>query len=70
MADITKVKEKFKDISIIIIEHDMMVIEQIAKHVVVFNYGKKIAEGPYSDVVRNKEVLEAYLGEESEDVAA
>jgi len=70
MADITKVKEKFTDISIIIIEHDMMVIEKIAEHVVVFNYGKKIAEGPYSDVVQNKEVLEAYLGEESEDVAA
>jgi ABC-type branched-subunit amino acid transport system ATPase component len=68
MDDILKVKEKYKDLGIIIIEHDMMVIEKIAKHVIVFNYGKKIAEGAYSEIVRNEEVLEAYLGEESEDV--
>jgi ABC-type branched-subunit amino acid transport system ATPase component len=68
MEDILKVKGKYKDIGIIIIEHDMMVIEKIAKQVIVFNYGKKIAEGAYSEVVQNEEVLEAYLGKESEDV--
>ena len=68
MEDILKVKEKYKDLGIIIIEHDMMVIEKIAKHVIVFNYGEKIAEGTYSEIVQNEEVLEAYLGEESEDV--
>ena len=67
MDDIGKVKEKYPDLSIIIIEHDMMVIERIAQQVIVFNYGKKIAEGSYSEVVANPEVLEAYLGEESED---
>jgi branched-chain amino acid transport system ATP-binding protein len=54
----------------IIIEHDMAVIERIADRVYVFNYGKKIAEGPYSFVSRNQAVLEAYLGEEGEDVEA
>ena len=67
MDDIGKVTEKYLDLSIIIIEHDMMVIERIAQQVIVFNYGKKIAEGSYSEVVTNPEVLEAYLGEELED---
>ena len=64
MEDIGKVKEKFKDISIIIIEHDMVVIDKIAQRVIVFNYGKKIAEGLFSAISKNDEVLEAYLGEE------
>ena len=65
-----KIKEKNKEISIIIIEHDMAVIERIADRVYVFNYGKKIAEGSYSLVSRNQAVLDAYLGEEGEDVEA
>jgi branched-chain amino acid transport system ATP-binding protein len=67
MNDIGKVRKKFEGISIIIIEHDMDVIEKIAEHVYVFNYGKKIAEGPYSEIARNEEVLEAYLGKETDD---
>ena len=67
MEDIGKVKERYPDISIIIIEHDMTVIEEIAQHVIVFNYGKKITEGSYSEIIHNEEVLEAYLGEETED---
>lgn len=67
MADIAKVKEKYQGISMIVIEHDMTVIEKIAQHVIVFNYGKKIAEGAYSEIVQNRDVLEAYLGEETED---
>lgn len=67
MEDIGKVKEKFRNISIILIEHDMTVIENIADHVFVFNYGKKIAEGPYAEIACNEEVLEAYLGKESDD---
>jgi branched-chain amino acid transport system ATP-binding protein len=67
MEDIGKVREKFRNISIILIEHDMTVIQNIADRVFVFNYGKKIAEGSYSDIARNEEVLEAYLGKESDD---
>lgn len=67
MEDIGKVKERYPDISIIIIEHDMTVIEEIAQHVIVFNYGKKITEGTYSEIIHNEEVLEAYLGKETED---
>lgn len=63
MDDIRKILERKPDIGIIIIEHDMSVIEKIADRVVVINYGQKIAEGSYASICEMPEVLEAYLGE-------
>ena len=63
MDDIRKILERKPDIGIILIEHDMSVIEKIADRVVVINYGQKIAEGPYTSICETPEVLEAYLGE-------
>ena len=62
MEDIKKVQSESKDITIIIVEHVMSVIRQITEHVVVLNFGRKIAEGPFSEVARDPEVREAYLG--------
>jgi branched-chain amino acid transport system ATP-binding protein len=67
MRDIRKLKKGNPDLSLIVVEHDMAVIENIADRVYVFNYGRKIAEGPYSEICRNAEVIEAYLGAETED---
>jgi ABC-type branched-subunit amino acid transport system ATPase component len=67
MQDIRKIKEQNEDITIIIIEHDMSVIERVADRVYVFNYGKKIAGGPFSVISKDTKVIEAYLGEETED---
>ncbi len=49
-------------ITVIIIEHNMPVVMELCKNVVVINYGRKIAEGSPGEVVNNKEVIEAYLG--------
>jgi ABC-type branched-subunit amino acid transport system ATPase component len=63
MTDIQKVKSnELKDITIVIVEHVMSVIRTITEHVVVLNFGRKIAEGPFEVVVQNTEVQEAYLG--------
>ena len=62
MNDILLVRERNKDLTIIIVEHEMGVIERITNRCVVLNFGRKIAEGPYREVAANAQVQEAYLG--------
>jgi ABC-type branched-subunit amino acid transport system ATPase component/ABC-type branched-subunit amino acid transport system permease subunit len=49
-------------ITILLIEHKLGVVNEIADHVVVLDHGEKIAEGSPEEVHRNEEVLRAYLG--------
>lgn len=62
MDDIRKIKEKLRDICIIIIEHDMQVMARVPQRIIVFNAGQKIAEGLYDEIVHNDAVIKAYLG--------
>jgi ABC-type branched-subunit amino acid transport system ATPase component len=64
MDDILQVRDRLKDLTIIIIEHEMGVIERITDHCVVLNFGQKIAEGNYQHVANDPQVQEAYLGSE------
>ena len=70
MGDIRKVRARMPGIGIVIIEHDMMVIREVAERVAVLNYGRKIAEGTFQEISNNETVLEAYLGREEKDAQA
>jgi branched-chain amino acid transport system ATP-binding protein len=73
MAGLTKVelreildllrKIRDKGMTLVIVEHVMEAVMQISDRVVVLNSGKKIMDGTPKEVVSNREVIQAYLGE-------
>jgi len=59
-------KIRQREITVMLVEHDMSLVMDISDEVLVLNYGKKIAEGLPRDIQRNREVIAAYLGEEAD----
>jgi len=51
-----------RGVTIVLIEHKLNVVNEIADKVIVLDHGEKIAEGTPAEVHSNKEVLRAYLG--------
>ncbi len=64
MDDILLVRRRIEGLTIVIIEHEMGIIERITERCAVLNYGKKICEGSFREVAADARVQEAYLGQE------
>ncbi len=56
--------------SVVVIEHDMEFVKQIAQRIVVLHQGESLAEGSVAEVQSNPKVIEVYLGRETINVAA
>src|SRR5690606_15144096 len=58
-------------ITVLLVEHDMKMVMQISDHLLVLDYGRKLAEGTAQEVRQNPQVIAAYLGTEvAAEVAA
>jgi len=63
IVDLINMLWKERNLSMVVIEHNMQVIMSICQRIVVMDQGKIIAEGPPEEIQRNPLVIKAYLGE-------
>jgi branched-chain amino acid transport system ATP-binding protein len=64
MDDLLASREQLPSLSVILIEHEMNLIERVTQRCAVLNYGEKICEGVFRDVAADERVRKAYLGED------
>ena len=64
MDDLLACRTQLPKLAMVLIEHEMGVIERVSDRCVVLNYGETIAQGAYRDVAEDPKVRAAYLGED------
>jgi branched-chain amino acid transport system ATP-binding protein/sulfate-transporting ATPase len=63
MDHILQVRALDANLAVIIVEHEMGLIERVTDRCIVMNFGRKVAEGSYREIAADSQVQEAYLGE-------
>jgi branched-chain amino acid transport system ATP-binding protein len=69
-AELGQLLRRIRDeygIGVLLIEHDMSVVMGISDHIIVLDYGRKIADGTPDEIKRDANVIKAYLGEPEEE---
>jgi branched-chain amino acid transport system ATP-binding protein len=71
--DVARVTDLIRAVSagrtVLMVEHNMKVVSTIADNISVLQRGRVIADGPYVEVARNPQVIEAYMGSEATELA-
>ena len=60
---------KKRGVTILLVEHNMKLVMDVADEIVVLNFGRKLAEGNCKEISRDQKVIEAYLGSDYLKVA-
>ena len=73
LEDVDRIRQLIKKVSadrtILMVEHNMSVVSSIADTITVLQRGALLAEGPYAEVSRNPQVIEAYMGTAQTELA-
>jgi branched-chain amino acid transport system ATP-binding protein len=69
LAELIKRVNAERNVSVLLIEHDMKLVMSVAHRIVVLNFGEKIAEGTPAEIQRNPVVIAAYLGTSADEVS-
>jgi branched-chain amino acid transport system permease protein len=59
-----------RGLTVLLVEHDMSMVTEVAQTITVLNFGAKIAAGRPQDIMTNKDVIDAYLGAEASEAVA
>jgi branched-chain amino acid transport system ATP-binding protein len=63
MDDLLSFRAEMPDLAVILVEHEMDVIRRVSDRCVVLNFGRKIFEGAFDELIADAQVQTAYLGE-------